>query len=93
MRALAVNDGPLRSTHRPSDKRDLREGTLNGVVVSPGLTEEDEYGSNLGNAAPPSESPTETAPTAAKSNNTLLIGGGIALLVFIIVVVARRKKS
>jgi hypothetical protein len=95
MRALSINGGPLRSTHRPSDKRDLREGTLGDVVVSPGLTEEDEYGSNLGNAAPPSQTPSdssaqEVAPVGSK---TVPIVIAIILLIGIVAVVVMRKKS
>jgi hypothetical protein len=95
MRALSINGGPLRSTHRPSDKRDLREGTLGDVVVSPGLTEEDEYGSNLGNAAPPSETPSDASPQEAASagNQTVAIAIAIFLLIGVAAVVVMRKKS
>jgi hypothetical protein len=93
MRALSINGGPLRSTHRPSDKRDLREGTLGDVVVSPGLTEEDEYGSNLGNAAPPSQTSSD-APSqemAEVGNQMIPITIAIILLIGIIAVVVVRK--
>lgn len=83
MRALSIDGGPLRSTHRPSDKRDLREGTLGDIVVAPGLTEEDEYGSNLGNAAPPSQ-----IPPAAPSQEVASVGNqtvAIAIVIFLLI--------
>jgi hypothetical protein len=93
MRALSINDGPLRSTHRPSDKRDLREGTLGDIVVAPGLTEEDEYGSNLGNAAPPSQLPSDVPSQEAASVGirTVPITIAIILLMGIVAVVVMRK--
>lgn len=37
MRALSINGGPLRSTLRGADSRDMREGTLGDIVPAPGL--------------------------------------------------------
>lgn len=93
MRAISVNGGPLRSTHRPSDSRDLRDGTLGDIVPSPGVDEDDEYGSNLGNAAPPSEQAVATTAAAPADNSNLLIGIAVLLLVLIGVVLVRQKNS
>ena len=37
MRAIAVNEGPLRSTLRPADNRDIANDTLGDIVPAPGL--------------------------------------------------------
>lgn len=37
MRAISINGGPLRSTLRGADQRDMRDGTLGDIVPSPGL--------------------------------------------------------
>lgn len=37
MRAISINGGPLRSTLRGADLRDVREGTLGDIVLAPGL--------------------------------------------------------
>lgn len=37
MRALSINGGPLRSTLRGADNRDIANGTLGDIVPSPGL--------------------------------------------------------
>jgi len=37
MRALRINDGPMRSTLRPADQRAIQAGTLGEIVPAPGL--------------------------------------------------------
>lgn len=37
MRAISINDGPLRSTLRPADSRDIANGTLGEIIAAPGL--------------------------------------------------------
>jgi len=53
MRAIAINNGPMRSTHRSSDIKELKDGTIGAIVPAPGTSAEtkDEYGSNLGAGA------------------------------------------
>lgn len=53
MRAISINDGPMRSTHRSSDIKELKEGTMGSIVPAPGTTADskDQYGSNLGAGA------------------------------------------
>jgi len=37
MRAISINDGPMRSTLRPADSRAISDGTLGEVIPAPGL--------------------------------------------------------
>ena len=37
MRALSINGGPMRSTLRGADNRDIRDGTLGEILPAPGL--------------------------------------------------------
>jgi hypothetical protein len=37
MRAIRINDGPMRSTLRPADQRAIQAGTLGDIVPAPGL--------------------------------------------------------
>ena len=37
MRALSINGGPMRSTLRGADQRDIEQGTLGEIIPAPGL--------------------------------------------------------
>lgn len=37
MRAISINDGPLRSTLRPADSRAIADGTIGDIIPAPGL--------------------------------------------------------
>jgi hypothetical protein len=67
MRAIAVKDGPLRSTHRSSDIKDMAAGTLGAIVPAPGITADskDEYGANIGGSAKGDAQPAATAKADA----------------------------
>lgn len=48
MRALKINDGPMRSTLRPADQRAIKAGTLGDIVPAPGLGDGDSYAADVG---------------------------------------------
>ena len=84
MRGLSINDGPMRSTHRPSDRRALAEGTLGEIVPAPGLDVEEVYGGNIGVAE--SEVKAQTIVSAqSKSANTT---GRPGLVIWVAAIVA-----
>ncbi len=61
MRAVSINGGPMRSTHRPSDRRALQEGTLGQIVSAPGLDVDESYGGNIAGAEPAVKSGSDVA--------------------------------
>ena len=69
MRAISINGGPMRSTHRPSDRRALQEGTLGEIVPAPGLDVDETYGGNIAGAQTEVKAQSETA-APGKSGTT-----------------------
>jgi hypothetical protein len=64
MRALKINDGPMRSTLRPADRRAIEEGTLGEIVPAPDLDLEESYAADVGAVI------TDTASQAATAANS-----------------------
>jgi hypothetical protein len=72
MRAISINDGQMRSTHRSSDIKELKEGTMGSIVPAPGTSADskDQYGSNLG-AGAKGDQEQATNAKAADSGSSL----------------------
>ena len=68
MRAISINGGPMRSTHRPSDRRALQEGTLGEIVPAPGLDVDETYGGNIGGSSPQAVTGSDVG-AQSKTNN------------------------
>jgi hypothetical protein len=64
MRALKINDGPMRSTLRPADRRAIEEGTRGEIVPAPDLDLEESYAADVGAVI------TDTASQAATAANS-----------------------
>lgn len=64
MRALRINDGPMRSTLRPADQRAIQAGTLGDIVPAPGL-DGSSYAADVGAVITDSASAGRTANDAA----------------------------
>lgn len=86
MRAVSINNGPMRSTHRPSDRRALGEGTLGEIVPAPGLDVEESYGGNIAGSETAAKSqpevsePGRSARATGASNQMIWIAAIVALL-------------
>jgi LPXTG-motif cell wall-anchored protein len=96
MRAIAVNDGPMRSTHRSSDVAGLRDGTQGEIVPAPGVGADsrDTYGANLGGTAKDDLNATDAAAeTTGEGQNWLLILGGLVIVLFGGLIVWRKVKA
>jgi len=64
IRAMSINGGPMRSTHRPSDRRALEEGTLGQIVPAPGLDVDETYGGSIAGAQTEVKAQSQTAAPA-----------------------------
>ena len=71
MRAISINRGPMRSTHRPSDRRALQEGTLGEIVAAPGLDVDETYGGNIAGADSEAKPHTEVAKPGKAGSSTV----------------------
>jgi hypothetical protein len=71
MRALSINGGPMRSTHRPSDRRALQEGTLGEIVPAPGLDVDETYGGNIGGSSPQATDQKDVVAQSKTGNITV----------------------
>ncbi len=70
MRAISVNGGPLRSTHRASDIKQLKDGNLGKVVPAPNVDKdsENEYNANIGGQGAAVSAADEESATSAPAD-------------------------
>lgn len=97
MRAISINDGPMRSTHRSSDIKELKDGTIGSIVPAPDTSADskDQYGSNLGAGAKGDQEQAANAKVADSGSSM----SWIWLVVFLVLVglgaflLSKRGKS
>jgi len=83
MRALSINGGPMRSTHRPSDRRALQEGTLGEIVPAPGLDVDETYGGNIGGSSPQATDQKDVVAQSKTGNIT--VGSNVIIWAAVII--------
>jgi hypothetical protein len=68
MRALKINDGPMRSTLRPADRRAIGEGTLGDIVPAPDLDEDESYAADVGAVITDTANQARTQPEGSRES-------------------------